>query len=279
MQVNSDMLSFYYFNATLGCLEFDDPNACQLLANLCVVQMYNEDTKVCAALLEKMDSQVELANAQYQFNGYKAYVPWIYYKETYLSVFDMDRIKMRVSFDNQAPEYQLYNKLQYYLAKYELDGTFLGFEPLNRQLLLCEVSNADLERISRYGTTIRNSCKFDLGRLVSGNPYDLPSTANYFYELFLEDSDGTLIDVPVAIRNYASEGNPNSGSDEDLWQLTRRFMLFDTLSGIRETNENIGFKNQVTPEVIRYPKSITLRVTLDNSGSTGKEETIYSPLL
>jgi hypothetical protein len=27
-QVNSDLLSYYYFNATLGCLRFDDPRSC-----------------------------------------------------------------------------------------------------------------------------------------------------------------------------------------------------------------------------------------------------------
>lgn len=104
-QVNSDLISYYYYNATLGCLQFDDPNSCQLLANLCVIQMYNEDTKVCAALLQKMAKNTELANEQYNFNGYKAFSPWIYYKETSLSIFDQNRIKMRVSFDNNEPKF------------------------------------------------------------------------------------------------------------------------------------------------------------------------------
>jgi meckelin len=93
------------------------------------------------------------------------------------------------------------------------------------------------------------------------------------------DSDGSLIDVPVAIRNYAGDDNPNESSDESNWQLTRRFFLFDTVSGIRETNENTGFINRDIAEVVRYPKSITLQVGLDISGDGGKEEKIYSPLL
>lgn len=129
------------------------------------------------------------------------------------------------------------------------------------------MSNEDLGRISRYGTTIQNSCQFDLQRLLSKD--NLPETANYFYELYLEDSDGALVDVPVAIQNYEADGSPNASSDEADWQLTRRFFLFDTLSGIRETNGNEGFKTRMQPEVVRYPKEITLRVTLDDSRSMG----------
>lgn len=71
--------------------------------------MYNEDTKVCAALLLKMDQNSDLANRQYNFDGYRAFTPWIYYKETSLSIFDQNRIRMRVSFDNNEPKFAVYN--------------------------------------------------------------------------------------------------------------------------------------------------------------------------
>lgn len=83
----------------------------------------------------------------------------------------------------------------------------------------------------------------------------------------------------MKIRNYQADNEPNFSSNEEDWQLTRRFFIFDTLSGIRETNENTAFKERAAPEVVRYAKSITLRVTLDDSRSLGKEETIYAPLL
>jgi hypothetical protein len=88
-----------------------------------------------------MGSELERANNFYDFEGYKTNVPWVYYKETSDLIFDQERIKMRVSFDISKPEYQVYNKLQYYLARYSLNGTFMGFEPLKRQLLLCDVSS------------------------------------------------------------------------------------------------------------------------------------------
>ena len=96
------------------------------------------------------------------------------------------------------------------------------------------------------------------------------------------DSDGSLIDVPVAVRNYEEDGiRPNTHSDVSDWHLTRRFFIFDTVSGIRETNDNSGFLNREVAEVVRYPKSITLRVDLatDSSTLTAREESITTPLL
>jgi hypothetical protein len=46
---------------------------------------------------------------------------------------------------------------------------------------------------------------------VSTNKYDHPSNENIFYELYLQDYNGDLIDVPVLIRNFNDEsgGTPN----------------------------------------------------------------------
>lgn len=52
-----------------------------------------------------------------------------------------------------------------------------------------------------FGTTIVNSCTFDLSRLTSLNEYDHPRNENMFYEPYIQDYNGNLIDVPVLIRN------------------------------------------------------------------------------
>ena len=58
---------------------------------------------------------------------------------------------------------------------------------------------------------------------------------NLFFELYLLDYNDDLIDVPVLIENTASEsgGYPNQQDDMTRWILTRRFFLFDTVSGVR----------------------------------------------
>lgn len=88
----------------------------------------------------------------------------------------------------------------------------------------------------KFGTTIENSCTFDLSRLTSSSQYDHPKNENMFYELYIQDYNGDLIDVPVLVQNMADKnGNkPNSdaSSSENNWRLVRRFFLFDTKSGV-----------------------------------------------
>lgn len=106
----------------------------------------------------------------------------------------------------------------------------------------------------QFGTTIDNSCTFDLSKLTSSSSYDHPTNENIFYELFLEDYNGNLIDVPVLIRNFkdANGAVPNDASqnDQTKWRLVRRFFLFDTKSGIEDTG---GYKSGSVSTVVRYP--------------------------
>lgn len=62
-----------------------------------------------------------------------------------------------------------------------------------------------------------------------------------FYELYLEDFNGDLVDVPVLIQNMQDKnGNrPNidtSNGNENTWRLVRRFFIFDTKSGVEGTD-------------------------------------------
>ena len=75
--------------------------------------------------------------------------------------------------------------------------------------------------------------------------------------MFLVDSDGTLIDVPVKMK----DGN-----------LYRRFFLYDTVSGISATD---GYKDGATPDHYRYAEEILLKVSLDEN----EPERIFQPYL
>ena len=45
----------------------------------------------------------------------------------------------------------------------------------------------------------QSTCEFELSSLVNGG---LPREANTFFDLFILDRKGNLIDVPVLIRNF-----------------------------------------------------------------------------
>jgi hypothetical protein len=66
----------------------------------------------------------------------------------------------------------------------------------------------DVVRMRRFGVVTKQECEFDLSQLT--DPDQIPDTANYFYELYILDERGDLIDIPVIISNYR-EGEYREG--------------------------------------------------------------------
>lgn len=120
--------------------------------------------------------------------------------------------------------------------------------------------------------TLRYLCKFDMKKLITGNKFERPKEANYFFELYLVDWNGSLIDVPILIENAGSDsgGFPNRDNDMSQWILTRRFFMFDTLSGIPQNEFPNG-----TPDFVTYPSKMTFEMALDPNN----EEMIFVPYL
>lgn len=203
-------------------------------------------------------------------------MPWLYYKRTAGEVLTQSqRLKFRVSFGYENPKIGILNTLTYVLAKFTLEGQFLGFETMTNQLQLCQTSTEDITRLMRFGTTILNSCTFDVSNLISANVFDNPRNQNIFYEMYIQDFNGNLIDVPVNIRNFVdNNGNsPNAdGAASSSFRLVRRFFIYDTKSGVEGSG---SYKNGGISTVVRYPVSIMLTVSLDST----QEEMIYVPLL
>ena len=137
----------------------------------------------------------------------------------------------------------------------------------------------EVKRIYEIGTSVDIECTYDLSSLVSENKYERPKFENIFFELYLVDWDGSLIDVPILLGNQIDSNfggsSPNMETDEESWILTRRFFLFDTISGIPEGEYPDGI-----PEIIRYPRSIKLIINLDSRGDTiDASERINVPVL
>jgi hypothetical protein len=108
----------------------------------------------------------------------------------------------------------------------------------------------------------RNRCNLHLSDLL--DEQSLPDSANIFFELFLEDGKGNFIDVPILNKNYFDkDGNqPNKGNImNDKWVLSRRFMMFDTISGMKEVNSYLSETG--TPEYIRWADSINIKVEMN----------------
>jgi len=135
----------------------------------------------------------------------------------------------------------------------------------------------DVLKLRKFGSMMHKTCQIDLEILKDKDPGNLMlEEANIFYELYLVDSFGSMIDIPILIRNYqtGTEGNvqtPNAEGTEPVstWKLVRRFFVLDSISGVEESQP------MSKPKFIRYASSITLKVMMDKEA----QETIYRPLL
>ena len=137
--------------------------------------------------------------------------------------------------------------------------------------MVCDMGSEEVERVFRIGNTVQSQCAVDLRQLIDPKQLNQFQNSNYFFELFLVDIDGSLIDVPVLITNVKLEsGNSNDQVDSSAQMLTRRFFLFDTISGIRDGEYPGG-----TPTTIQYLSSMKLMIQLDNENP----EKIYLPIL
>ena len=94
-----------------------------------------------------------------------------------------------------------------------------------------------------------------------------------FFELYIQDNGGALIDVPILIRNFVDKNgnNPNTGTGvTDSWRFVRRFVIIETLSGIDQVN---GYTNNTVPSIVRWASEVKMKVTLDPD----QKEKIYTP--
>ena len=81
----SDVFKHYYYQSAVGCRDYDDQRMCQILANLCVLNLYNERTIACKLFKALQKESERVASEQvtfYKDEGWKEGIPWLYYTQT-----------------------------------------------------------------------------------------------------------------------------------------------------------------------------------------------------
>lgn len=259
----SATFEYYYMKAAYDCYMFYDIVACQQLANLCVLQLYNQKSTVCRLYREITQNGVQ--SKEISDYGAKENMAWIYYENSTESYLKKDRLEMLITFDPDDSE--KVNVLTFQLASFYLNGTFIGFSNLTDQLILCPHSYKVGKYYRTFGTNVDVTCSLDLSVYVT-------STETIFYELYLVDLNNTLVDVPVLIKDFVdtSGSKPNKNSDESNWKLVRRFFIYDNVSGKEGTNAYI---NGDQSSVLQYMQKASLRLTLIND----QDQKIYVPVL
>ena len=213
-----------FFKSLSGGLQ-----SCQALGNLCVMNMYDRDSAACEQYLTISEQRSSTYHKQ---EDWKETLPWLYYSNEAEAVSNDRGIKMKMAFDaNQNAS----NEISFRLAKYKLDGSFVGIEDLTNQFQYCSSSNENGEKIwSIFGNNYRSESNCNINRLLDKEMY--------FYDMYLVDKgleacqgDSINVDclypVPVLNLNFVeNDAFPNmnlSALDESDDKYTRRFFLFD----------------------------------------------------
>ncbi|KAI9204493.1 Meckelin [Polychytrium aggregatum] len=220
-----------------------DLQTCQILANYCVLQLYNLLSVPCLAY-QKIAINRPIIGPQ-NIDQPENF-PWLFYgllsKQDSSYVYSViPDIDMSV---NSAPGISVF---QFYLNAYGMDGSYLGMEPLQTQLQLClSTRNMNSATVfSKVGRNYINQCQANMLTVLQS-----VNSTTIFYELFVADDTGSLYPVPVQVNG----------------KLGRRFFLVDVVSGM--SNGNLL--------AVRAATAITLTISKTNNASTSQ---IYSPVL
>lgn len=276
--IQSKTMTENFAPSAIGCKKYKRPEDCQTLANLCVLTLYDQTSAPCK-FLNKLKKEANPTEAWNQG------IPNIEYLRTenflpkkYLTTSLTDE-SLGFTLKPEVFRHESKDQLTFYLAQYHLNGTFLGFTELSSQLSICEMTYDDVKVMRRFGTIIISDCSIHMEDLKVGIDGVQKKDANTFFEVFLEDSDGTLIDIPVIVTNWDSgkkstneEPNksfPNVDHDliQDEWHMVRRFFTIDTISGIKDS--------KTEPTYVRWAQNLEFKIQMDRTS----QSSIFRPYI
>lgn len=235
--LESITFSHMYTKAAAECEFYEGSSelslrSCQALGNLCVLSMYDEDTPACKQYLAIWQRRVGFYHG---VEDWKYTIPWLYYRDEVDRIINDRGINMKVAFHREINEV---NILQFKLAKFSVNGTFVGIEDVSTQFEFCFKSVSDfddrsLPHWSGFGLSHRREYSCEISQLLEKEMF--------LYDLYLveEHSDSCnvnpslsdcLYPVPVLIRNLVKNNkfpNINQQPDDMDDVYTRRFFLFD----------------------------------------------------
>lgn len=272
VSLTSVTIQHYYASSASRCKYHGgstDSRACQALANLCVLQMYDSSYGACAAFAAITGA----AAKPYGIDNWGENMPYLYYTED-------DKACTRTDWRTQASLDN--NQLRFVVASYTLNGTFNGFQELGTLFSYCSRKAP----FSEYGGGAGSSTGWQYFGATESSYYQcdldtLVGSEQLFYELYLYDpattgATSSYLPIPVRIVDVSFDGGSTTynkqNSTEHLCdpddQLVGRFMLYDVTSGFSSSTTT------TTPEVVRYAKNIILETSLGDDFYN-----IYTPIL
>ena len=268
----SHYIATNYEAAAAGCI-IGNTTACNLLANLCVFSGYDLGNVGCAVYRQMQLREACFGVGCQGRNEVPTSVPWLFYLRSSSDILGSTAIKLRAALQPWDADHV--TRMRLVLASYAADGRFLGHEVVTSQLSACDIPAAAARSFWLFGARREAQCNLNLRWYLQA-----PEAA--VFEMFLEDVDGTLHDVPaVLLQGGANDGDyiPTSTADSGLVRsaggvdgpveggFKRRFYLYDNVASRASSGAR--------PAFITYARRIQVMFTL----RPGHESKIFPPVL
>lgn len=182
LEIKSDVFALMFDTAVGRCGAQWDFEACQVIANLCVLQFYEINSIACDAYRSLAKAR-PFASRDFQdkyvhtikclITSSPLQMPWLYYGflTTETAITTLSKIPS-IYVDLAAR-----SRLDFYLGEYTMEGKFLGIRPLDNTINVCGESMDWLN----IGHNVNNTCYLNLAFLAENK------TETIFYELCKRD--------------------------------------------------------------------------------------------
>uniref|UniRef100_A0A0R3RLE1 Meckelin n=1 Tax=Elaeophora elaphi TaxID=1147741 RepID=A0A0R3RLE1_9BILA len=249
-QESSNYIAKHIRRATEGCTN-NNTQACQHLANICVLQNYRIGQFSACTEFNKIDHSI-----LYKRNNGFLTAPILFYSESEASteLLRETAILGSFSFDKRHSN----SFLEIILIQYALNGTFLGMVPLSESNLNACSQQKDK---FRFGTFYRMKCfiQFQHLLLLSGSQ---PVFSDLYIVFLNESGQKQIYPVPILNENIRLNGEfVNRLNSNELynskWILTRRLYFVDSIS-----LDALSGPQQST--IVRFPEKIEIRIQLQS---------------
>jgi len=266
--VMSDLLE----RSATGCYETGDREACNALGNLCVLQLHDRDSLPCQLyqqLVESRQGRVYHADDLEEV-GWSFSLPWLYYPDDVESFLRSNEVRTRLRLgggNRGAGSSQVVSQLSFRIARYALNGTFLGWQSFAKQFQLCGAAAEEQDLWTTVALNYRNRCTVSIADLLD---YASEQREPEFIDLYFDDGGDVIVPVPIILENIA--GNEDSSAVPAL--LTRRLFVVDAVSGIESLSPPGSH-----PAAIRYLEKFHLEITLQDGDSRAEDGHIFPPTL
>jgi len=272
-RLSTQYLKENFYRVSIQCQLYQDEQACNHLANMCVAQDYETSLPTCAKFKQLHDSLIAAtssSNFEHSITNWVPSFPFLWFSRTDNgNLLGYNAPGDEVNFNIQIPSFMTFK-----LFKYSLNGTYLGNETLTSQFMsLCEVNSNHATQALYFGQNSKIECHFNIYELF---PKDSPALNSptfrkhrfdegaVFYSLFYMDSSTKILyPVPVHVQNSI---NNALGGSVDNAQLYTRFYLFENTIG-------------TTREPVLDQKYVKLATSFQLVFQLRSSENIYIPYL